>query len=557
MTLFTRAIVTALLSTVFAAPAIADTPGPGAKRPNFLVIVADDLGYSDLGAFGGEISTPNLDSLAARGLKLTDFHTAPTCSPTRSMLMTGLDNHEAGLGTMAEPALRAPNQEGHVSTQGFLATNTATVAEMLGAGGYRTLYSGKWHLGMTPEQDPSRRGFHTSFTLLQGAHNHFGKPIKADTQGATYRQNGQPVNVLPADFYSSDFFATKLIDQIQASKSGPEGSKPFFAYLAFTAPHFPIQAPAETIAKYRGRYDAGYEVLRDQRLKRQIELGLIDAKTVPHPFEMAPQWASLSPEQKVLSSRRMEVYAAMVDRVDQNVGRVISALRATGELDNTIILFLADNGAEGQDLSHPAAPAFRRYAAADNSIQNLGAATSYDAIGPGWAEAATAPSWRVKAFQSEGGTRAVSILAGPGIKSGIGKTFTSVMDVVPTFLDFASVPQPQGQFAGREVKTIRGLSWRPWLSGKSDRVYPENKPVGAELFGGKALRQGDWKLIDRGDGQWRLFNLANDPGETNNLASANPERVTALRRAWDDYALQVNVILPDPPLAILKRPTGR
>lgn len=555
MTLFTRAIVTALLSTVFAAPAIADTPEPSAKRPNFLVIVADDLGYSDIGAFGGEISTPNLDSLAARGLKLTDFHTAPTCSPTRSMLLTGLDNHEAGVGTMTE--WRSPNQEGHVSTQGVLAPNTATVAEILGEGGYRTLYSGKWHLGLTPEQDPSRRGFQTSFTLLQGAHNHFGKPTKADTQGATYRQDGQPVSVLPADFYSSDFFATKLIDQIQASKSGAEGSKPFFAYLAFTAPHFPIQAPAETIAKYRGRYDAGYELLRDQRLKRQVELGLIDAKTVPHPFEMAPHWASLSPQQKALSSRRMEVYAAMVDRVDQNVGRVISALRATGELDNTVILFLADNGAEGQDLSRPGAPAFPRYAAADNSIQNLGSATSYDAIGPGWAEAATAPSWRVKAFQSEGGTRAVSILAGPGIKSGIGKTFTSVMDVVPTFLDFASVPQPQGQFAGREVKTIRGLSWRPWLSGKSDRVYPANKPVGAELFGGKALRQGDWKLIDRGDGQWRLFNLASDPGETNDLASANPERVTALRRAWDDYAQQVNVILPDPPLAILKRPTGR
>lgn len=557
MTPFTRAIVTALLSTVFAAPAIADTPEPSAKRPNFLVIVADDLGFSDIGAFGGEISTPNLDSLAARGLKLTDFHTAPTCSPTRSMLMTGLDNHEAGLGTMAEPALRAPNQEGHVSTQGFLASDNATLAELLGEGGYRTLFSGKWHLGMTPEQDPLRRGFQTSFALLDGGHNHFGQPVKGEAKGVTYRENGQLVTVLPNDFYSSDYFATKLIDQIQTSKSGPDGTKPFFGYLAFTAPHFPLLAPAETIAKYRGRYDAGYEVLRDQRLRRQVELGLIDAKTVAHPFEMAAPWASLSPEEKAVSSRRMEVYAAMIDRVDQNVGRVIAALETTGELDNTVILFLSDNGAEGQDLSRPGAPAYPRYAAANNRLENIGAASSYEAIGPGWAEAASAPSWRVKGFQSEGGTRAVSFLTGPGIRAGIGRQFTNVMDVVPTFLDFAGVAQPQGQFAGRRVKTIRGLSWSPWLSGQSDHVYPADKPVGGELFGGKVLRQGDWKLVDRGDGQWRLFNLADDRGETHDLASAQPERVVALRQAWDNYAQQVNVVLPNPPPPLVTRPAAR
>lgn len=557
MKLFTRSLVAALLTTVFSQPVIADTPKSPPQRPNFLIIVADDLGFSDIGAFGGEISTPNLDRLAARSVKLTDFHTAPTCSPTRSMLLTGLDNHEAGVGTMAEPPLRAPNQEGHISTQGFLASDNATLAELLGASGYRTLYSGKWHLGLTPEQDPSRRGFQTSFALLEGGHNHFGQPIKGDVKGPTYRVNGQLIPALPADFYSSDSFATKLIEQIRASKVGPDGSKPFFAYLAFTAPHFPLQAPAETIAKYRGRYDAGYEVLRDQRLKRQIKLGLIDAKTIAHPFELAPRWNALSPEQKALSSRRMEVLAAMIDRLDQNVGRVIETLRVTGELKNTVILFLSDNGAEGQDLSRPAAPAYPRYAAADNRLENIGTATSYEAIGPGWAEAATAPSWRAKGFQSEGGTHAVSFLAGPGIKAGIGRPFTSVMDVVPTFLDFAGVVHPQGKFAGRSIKTIRGLSWRPWLAGLSDRVYPADKPVGGELFGGKALRQGDWKLVDRGDGQWRLFNIASDRGEANDLASTEPERVIALRQAWDDYAEQVGVILPNPPPPLVTRPAAR
>lgn len=550
-----KRLVAFLMTSALAMPALAKAPAPGASQPNFLVIVADDLGYSDIGAFGGEIATPNLDGLAARGLKLTDFHTAPTCSPTRSMLLTGLDNHEAGVGTMVEQ--RSPNQDGHVSTQGFLASDTATVAELLGKGGYRTLFSGKWHLGLTPEQDPSRRGFQNSFVLLQGAHNHFNVPIKEDTNGSTYRQNGQLVTTLPADFYSSKTFASKLIEQIRSTKAGPDGKKPFLAYLAFTAPHFPIQAPAETIAKYRGKYDAGYEALRDQRLKRQIELGLIKPDTQPHPFELAPYWNTLSAPEKALQSRRMEVYAAMVDQVDQNVGRVIAALKETGELDNTIIVFLADNGAEGQDLSQPSLRNIARYRAADNRLENVGAATSYDAIGPGWAEAATAPSWRVKGYESEGGTHTVSFIAGPGIKPGIGRAFTSVMDVTPTFLDYAGVARPKGEFGGRKVKTIRGLSWRPWLSGQNDRVYPANQPVSGELFGGKAVRQGDLKLVDRGDGQWRLFNLASDPGETQDLATAQPEQVAGLKHAWDDYAKEVGVILPDPPIALIQRPGAR
>lgn len=550
-----RRLILSLLSATMltATPLAAKAPAPAAppSRPNILVIVADDLGYSDIGAFGGEIATPNLDALAARGLKLTGFHTAPTCSPTRSMLLTGLDNHEAGLGSMAESL--APNQKGQPGYEGYLRPDAATVAELLGGGGYRTLFAGKWHLGLTPEQDPSRRGFQSSFVLLQGAHNHFGAGISTDpAKGNTYRENGQVLSSLPTGFYSSDAFATRLVQQIGAEKGAREGGKPFFAYLAFSAPHWPLQAPPEVIAKYKGRYDDGYEALRDRRLKRQVELGLLDPKVVPHAPDRAPPWASLSAEQKALFSRRMEVYAAMVDRLDQNVGRVVQTLKERGEFDNTVILFLADNGAEGLTLTD--LPDFgKRAAAADNSLENLGKVTSYDAIGPGWAEAATAPSWRYKAFETEGGTRVVSFIAGPGVRQGVAGAFTSVMDVTPTLLDLAGVAQPRGSFAGRAVKPIRGLSWSGLLSGKAARVYPADRPVAAELFGGRAVRQGDWKLTDRGDGQWRLFDIARDPGETADLAARQPARVAALARAWDAYAREVGVIIADPPNPLINR----
>lgn len=525
--------------SLLAVPAAAEEP---AKRPNVLIILADDLGYSDIGAFGGEISTPNLDALAARGLKMTGMHAAATCSPTRAMLLSGLDNHEAGLGAMAESL--SPSQRGQRGYEGYLRSDAATLAERLAPGGYRTLFSGKWHLGLTPEQDPQARGFQRSFTMLQGSHNHYGLNVSTDPTkigGATYRENGQTLASLPADFYSSDYFTTKLIDSLRETKADDGGAKPFFAYLAFTAPHFPLQAPPATIAKYKGRYDAGYEALRTQRLERQVELGLLDARTAPHDLDLSATWASLTPEQKARASRRMEVYAAMIDRLDWNVGRVIQALKDSGEYENTVILFLADNGAEGSALDDRSIPrVMARYDAADNRLENLGAATSYESVGPGWAEAGTAPSWRYKAFQTEGGTRVVSFIAGPGVRAGISGAYANVMDVAPTVLDLAGVSQ-----AAPGKQAIRGLSWKPLLTGKASAVYRADQSVGSELFGGRSLRQGDWKLLDRGDGVWRLFDLANDPGETRDLAAGEPRRTAALIKAYEDYASQVGVVTPD------------
>lgn len=532
--------VTGRIAASTAAPAVT------APRLNFLVIVADDLGFSDLGAFGGEISTPNLDALARQGVRFTGFHTAPTCSPTRSALLSGTTHHRAGLGSMAEQL--APNQKGQPGYEGYLRRDIASLPERLRAGGYRTLFSGKWHLGLAPDQDPHARGFDSSFALLQGASNHFGQGISTDpTKGATFTRNGEPLSSLPAGFYSTDAFADSLIADLRASRQQGGDGKPFFAYLAFTAPHWPLQAPAEDIARYKGRYDKGFETLRQQRLARQVALGILDKGTVAHsPRLQSGGWDWLSAEQKQAASRDMEIYAAMVDRMDRAIGRVVEELRASGELDNTVIVFLADNGAEGIDIETTGAQLLKRYAGTvDNALASRGSAASYVTYGAGWAQAATAPSWSMKGYATEGGTRTVSFVfwKGAARAGSIGRAYLSVSDIAPTLLDLAGLPHTT-DFAGRKVQPITGRSWLPWLTGKADAVYGPDDAIGEELFGSRSLRQGNWKITDIGDGVWRLFNLAIDPGETRDLARDEPQRLRALAARWEEYARQNGVILP-------------
>ncbi len=535
-----------LAGNVPVAPAGAATPVP-ARKPNILIIVADDLGYSDLGAFGGEIHTPNLDALAARGLRLTGFHAAPTCSPTRSMLLSGTDNHLAGLGNMAE--LLAPNQRGQRGYEGYLPGDIVTLADRLRDLDYTTLMAGKWHLGVRPEDSPARHGFDQSFDLAQGGGNHYGLDIakKPGEAGTSYWENGRKLDSLPADFYSSDSYASKLIEFLGKA----DKAKPFFAYLTFTAPHWPLQAPDADVARYRGRYDAGFEVLREQRLARMKALGLIPHDVAAHPLVFgkgAKRWADLSPAERRAQARAMEVYAAMVDRMDQNVGRVIAHLKATGQYDNTIILFTADNGAEGLDVARAEIPGLaERVKAADNSFDNIGKPTSYVGYGPGWAQAATAPSWLYKGFTTEGGTRVAAFLDWPdsGL-SGISGVYGTVMDVVPTLVEAAGGSAQGDHYAGRAVQPVRGTSWLPYLQGRATRVHAADEQVGSELFGRRAIRQGDWKAVNLGDG-WRLFDVATDPGETRDRAKADPQRLATLVAAWDGYARQVGVIMPSTP----------
>ncbi|MCE7797765.1 arylsulfatase [Sphingobium sufflavum] len=518
-----------------------------APPPNFLIIVADDLGFSDLGAFGGEIRTPRLDDLARKGVRFTDFHTAPACSPTRAMLLTGTDPHRVGLGAME---LTTPNQRGKRGLEGYLRPDNATLAELLGANGYSTFLSGKWHLGSAPGQDPHDRGFQRSFAVLPAAHNHFGLGLATDpAKGVTYTEDGRIVPQLPADFYSSDYFAQKMIGFLREAAKRPDKARPFFAYLAFTAPHAPLQARPQDIARYRGRYDAGFDALRDQRLARQAKLGLYDPSKPAHD-RAKPQggWDALTPAQKAQAAREMEIYAAMVERLDHDVGLVIAELRRTKHLDNTVILFLSDNGPEGMDYADNELPSLRRrYEQADNRLDNLGAATSFVGYGPGWAGASAAPSWLYKTYATEGGTRSVSFLSGPGHLVGpgrIARAFLTAADVGPTFLDMAGVARPSATFDGRTIEAMEGTSLRPYLTGKAQCVHAPDEAFGTELFGSRSIRKGDWKITDTGDGQWHLFNLAADPGETHDLSASNDAKLTELMGEWDRYAERVGVVLP-------------
>lgn len=513
------------------------------RPPNFLIIVADDLGYSDLGAFGGEIRTPNLDALAKRGVRFTDFHAAPACSPTRAMLLTGTDPHRVGLGAME---MRTPNQVGTRGNEGYLRADNATLPEMLASAGYQTFHAGKWHLGSAPGQDPHDRGFQRSFAMLPAAHNHFGIDASTDrVRGVVYTRDGAIVPTLPRDFYSSDFFAARMVDFLTTAKR----DRPFFAYLAFSAPHAPLQAPASTIARYRGAYDAGFDALRARRLARQAKLGLRDPSTPAHPrIKPVGGWEALSPEAKARSAREMEIYAAMVEELDRNVGRVVGALRRSGRLDDTVIVFLSDNGAEAMDFRDTELPSMRkRYDGADNRMENLGAASSFTAYGPGWASAATAPSWLYKTYATEGGTRVPSFIAGPRAliwPGRIARAFATAADVLPTFLEMAGIADPRGMFAGRSVERITGTSMLPFLQRRVSRIHGPDAAFGSELFGSRSLRKGDWKITDTGDGRWRLFHIATDPGETDDLAAREPARLAELEADWQRYASEVGVVVP-------------
>lgn len=523
------------------------------QRPNFLVILTDDLGFSDIGAFGGEIHTPNLDALAREGLRFTDFHTASACSPTRAMLLTGTDHHVAGIGAMAEATAFSPRVRATPGYEGHLNDRVASLAELLQDGGYLTLMSGKWHLGSTPETSPKARGFERSFALLSAAANHFGweppvpvrkRPLLLSSVAATYVEDDRAVDQLPADFYSTASFTDRLLDYLK--ERDPLDERPFFAYLAYPAPHFPLQAPDDLIAKYQGRYDAGPEVLRQERLQRLKALDLIDEAVEAHPVvaENAP-WERMDAETRARSARAMEVYAAMVESIDQHVGRVVDALRESGELDNTVIFFLSDNGAEGAliEAFHFVGPQLTKFLDThyDNSLDNAGRANSYLWYGPRWAQAATAPSRLQKTFTTEGGIRVVSFVRWPGFarQGGISHAFSTVMDIAPTALALAGIQHPGTHYKGRDIHPMRGRSLLPYLNGQSEFIHTDTEATGWELFGRRAIRQGHWKAVyipkPAGPEVWQLYDLKSDPGEIDDLAAQHPEKLTELLEHWDEY----------------------
>ena len=521
-------------------------------KPNILVIIADDMGYSDISCFGGEIKTPNLDALADRGIRGTSFYVGPTCSPTRSMLLSGCDHHVAGFGNMDE--FLSAEQKGKPGYEGYLNNRVVPVAKVLREAGYHTYWAGKSHMGYDPTQWPAAMGFERDFTLLQGGGSNWSDmtyPNPAHPR-LTFTLNGKPLDKLPDDHFSSQAYTDFII---KCNKEHKDDGKPFFAYLSFQAVHSPFAAPDDWLDKFKGFYDKGYDAIRAERLGRMKKLGIVGKDTVPAPrLPTIPAWDKLTPEEQKLSARRMEVYAAMLANMDYHIGRVMDHLKITGQLDNTVVFFISDNGAEPVELSALVESVYSEDAKKwffenfDTRPENWGRKGSAVDYGAAWAQTGSTPFRFYKAWTTEGGIRAPLIISGAGVK-GTGAIKPAVMhvtDFVPTFLELAGARHPSE--SDDKLAPLRGKSLTPLLSGKTEAVRTDEDWIGEELFGNRMVRQGDWKLCyilktAGGSGEWELFNLKTDPGETTDLAKKEPAKTKAMLALWDKYVAQNGVIL--------------
>ncbi len=528
------------LAPVVAASAESARP---AQRPNILLVVADDLGYTDIGPYGAEIDTPNLDALAREGVTFTRFYTSPLCSPTRAMLMSGTDSHLAGLAKMAEHL--QPEDRGKPGYEGYLNNRVAPLPELLRDAGYHTYMVGKWHLGTEVDLTPKARGFERAFSLLTGSSSHFDEMAgpRAAHPRALFAEDGRRLSGLPATFYSTEYFTDRLLEYIDANI---DDGRPFFGYLSYTAPHWPLQVPEEHLAKYRGKYDAGYEKLRAERFARLKALGLLPkSATLPPLPKHVPTWDSLPAEEKARQARAMEIYAAMVHNMDAHLGRVLAYLRRRGVYENTFVFFMSDNGADGQSSAF--APIADWAATFDNRPENMGRRGSYVLYEAGWAHAAEAPFRLYKWFTSEGGIRtpAIAAYSHATARGATHHGVVSVLDVLPTFLDLAGARHPGTHYRGREINPPRGRSILPLLADPARSIRASDDVFATEILGRRALVKGDWKILwldePFGTAAWQLYNLATDPGEQNDLAAREPARLAALLADWDRYAASSSV----------------
>jgi len=528
-----------LLATLYCCNQPTIKEEPKNAKFNILLIVADDLGYNDIGPFGGNIQTPVLDEFAKEGMLFSNFHVLPTCSPTRSALLTGNDNHVAGLGIMSEmdyPVLHSQNLPGY---SGHLSNQVVTIPEVLKESGYHTYMTGKWHLGEGAGMDPYDRGFEETFILGTGGGSHWNdkKPL-APPQHMDYTRNGKEV-FLSEGFYSSKDYTDSILLFIDRDKSD---HKPFFAYLSFTAVHDPLHVPQEYIDKYKGKFDMGWDSLWLIRLNNLKALGLVpkDVKGFINPS--IPKWSTLSHEQKEDFARDMEVYAGMLEYMDMSIGRVFSYLKKEGLYDNTMIIFMSDNGANGaMATSYPGNGDGKYLGSFNNTLVRRGLQNSYIEAGPGWAQASTSPYRFFKSFASEGGIRAPLIIKMPGNTRSPGqwnKSFVHVTDLMPTILQLANANYPK-QYRGKNIHPLIGKSLLPVLSGDSASVHL-NDGMGWELFEMKAYIKGNWKILRLpqpfGTGQWQLYDIEKDPSEGTDLSDAYPNIKNELIRAWNEYS---------------------
>lgn len=507
------------------------------QRPNVVIILADDLALMDVGVYGGEANTPNIDALASEGALFTQYRTSTLCSPSRAMLLTGIDNHKTGVATIPEVLPKEhKNQPGY--TMAF-EPNIFTIADRLRAVGYRTLMSGKWHLGEKSDEMPQNHGFDRSFALAaSGADNWEDKSYIPYYKDAPWYEDGIETD-LPKDFYSSEFIVDKMIDYIGEG----DASKPYLAYLPFQAIHIPVQAPEEFIKKYEGRYNAGWDALRQARFERAQEIGLIAKGVALAPMpEGSRRWIDLNDKEKQLYARRMEVNAAMIEAMDFHIGRFIEYLKSEGKYENTIFVFASDNGPEPNrgdiDWRLTLWMATNGY---HIELEDLGGRGSWGFIGQEWATAAASPGALFKFYATEGGIRSPLIVTGPGIESAIIQSPAMVTDITPTILEWLEVPE-----LPEPAELITGRSLLPVLKGEQNSVYAVDDIRVIEVSGNSALYKGDYKITRSmppvGDDRWRLFNMATDPGETADVSLDFPAIFTDLLDEYDKYAAEMGVL---------------
>jgi len=538
------AVTTAAVDTA-AVDTAAGITGP---RPNVVLILADDLGYSDIAPYGSEIQTPALSALADSGVSFTNYHTAASCAPTRAMLLTGVDSHRAGVPNI--PEMIPPEQRQHAHYQGVLGRNVVTVASLLQDSGYHTYMAGKWHLGMTPDLLPFSRGFERTLTMADsGADNWEQKPYLPIYEKANWFADGEEFD-LPEDFYSSRFLVDKTIEFIDSNRAD---GRPFFAYVPFQAVHMPVQAPQAFIDRYMGVYDSGWDVLRQQRYDRAIELGIV-AGTGMVNMSTTADWHALSAEQKRYQAKRMAVYAAMVEAMDFHIGRLVQHLRSIDQYENTVFIFASDNGSESSGSVDPD-NTLTRFALArqgySNDYETLGLKGSFNSLPPSFTSASVSPLAYYKFYSGEGGMRVPLIIAGESMeqKQVLSNAFSYVTDIAPTILALTGVSAPGERYGGRLVEPMVGRNLLPLLRGSVDRVYFEQDAVGYELAGNAALFQGDYKIVINrgpvGDNQWHLYNIVSDPGETKDLVRVMPRRLQDMLGMYQRY-VNDNGVLPVP-----------
>jgi len=515
-------------------------PAAGEKAPpNIILIMADDMGYSDLGCYGSEIATPNLDKLAADGLRFSQFYNGARCCPTRASLLTGLYAHQAGVGAMVGGPGPGPYQ-------GYLNDTCVTLAEGLKGAGYRTYMSGKWHVGESEKHWPVKRGFDRYYGLISGGMNYWDidKP-KAKGVKRRYAIDDKAHRPPNKDFYVTDAFsdnAVKFIDEHTRRAAISESGRfpPFFLYLAYTAPHWPLHAWPADIAKYQGKYTAGWEALRRSRHKRQIELGLLDAKwKLSPPDPAAADWEKLSPEQKDLMDLKMAIYAAQIDRMDQGIGKVLEALDRTDRADNTLVMFLADNGG----CAETGALGFDNRRGKGGKP---GGPDSYMSYGLSWANASNTPFRFHKKWIHEGGISTPFIARWPDVikppkapasRGAITHQVGHIIDVMATCLDAARAPYPK-TYRTRPITPTPGRSLLPIFQGKTREPH---EAIFWEHYGNRGVRAGDWKLVATARSQWSLYNMQSDRSELTDLSQKHPEKAAALLTQWTAWAKKCGV----------------